>query len=135
MKQNKYPHIAKVKPRILIVDDDEPLRLLLRDVLRQEGIEETIVAADGQEAIELLDPVRGHKFHLAFIDAMMPGVDGFGVLKYINENRPEIKVVMITAYKDLKLGVEAKRLGARSFVAKPIMRNDLLQTIEDELAT
>jgi len=134
MKPHQYPLIEKIKPNILIVDDDEPLRTLLRDVFVQEGMHTIALASDGLEAIELLNPVQDRAFHVAFVDVVMPGLDGFGVLRYIKEHRPEIKVIMITAYKDLKLGVEAKRLGASSFVAKPLMRRDLLQTLEDALA-
>lgn len=128
---NPYPNISRRKPKILIVDDDEALRLMLQDLLTREGIESVTLAADGLEAVAILDPAKKKEIDLAFVDVAMPGLDGFGVLKYVNEHRPDVRVIMITAYRDLRLAVEAKKLGAVNFVAKPIMRNDLLQTIED----
>jgi DNA-binding NtrC family response regulator len=114
------------------VDDDDNLRLLLSATLKTEGYADVTEAADGGEAIELL---RNQNFHLVLLDIIMPNVSGFGVLKFIHENTPSTKVIMLTAYADMKLAVEAKQLGAADFIAKPFMRGDLMKTIKHVLTT
>jgi DNA-binding NtrC family response regulator len=121
---------ATKKTRLLIVDDDSAFQFVLRDTLLQEGYS-VAVASDGHEA---LTAVKKEPFDLILLDIFMPGIDGFGVLKWVKQNIPKLKVIMITGYADLKLAVESKRLGAENFVAKPYMRKDLLDTIQAALA-
>ncbi len=112
--------------RILVVDDDETLRSVLSNELKNEGyIVET--AADGDEAIKI---VKQRKFDLALLDIKMPGVDGFQVLQYLKKEHPVIKVIMLTGFADLKNAIEAKKLGADDFVSKPYDIVDLVTTIE-----
>jgi len=112
--------------RILVVDDDEALRSVLSNELKNEGyIVET--AADGDEAIEI---VKQRKFDLALLDIKMPHVDGFQVLQYLKKEHPVIKVIMLTGFADLKNAIEAKKLGADDFVSKPYDIVDLVTTIE-----
>ncbi|GEM_PF-1277381 len=118
------------KSPILIVDDDDALRLTLADLLTREGYTVS-EAADGQEAMEL---VEKQYFDLILLDVVMPSVSGFEVLKFVKEKTPWTKVIMLTAYSDLKLAVESKRLGAADFIAKPFMQPDLLNTIEQVLS-
>jgi two-component system, chemotaxis family, chemotaxis protein CheY len=113
--------------RLLMVDDDDTFRAILRDTLEDEGYNNITPASDGDEAIELL---RKSPFDLILLDIYMPTVSGFEVLKFVRENMPETRVIMITAYKDLKIAVEAKKLGAADFVAKPFIRSDLMETIK-----
>ena len=83
------------------------------------------------EAIAIL----GQKsFHLVLLDIKMPRVDGFEVLKFIKEKRPEAKVIMLTGFADLKNAIESKKLGAEDFVSKPYDLVDLLTTIERVLS-
>lgn len=114
------------KNRILVVDDDEPLRTVLSTELSSEGYEVT-TAADGSEAIDL---VRDNNFDLVLLDIKMPNVDGFEVLKFIKGGKPNTKVIMLTGFADLKNAIESKRLGAEDFVSKPYDLVDLLTTIE-----
>jgi len=115
---------------ILVVDDDDALRQLMEDILSREGYQVT-TAADGDLAIKLL---KNKKFDLVLLDIIMPNVSGFGVLKYISENNITAKVIMISAYQELKLAVEGKDLGAADFLCKPFMRPDLLNTIRGVLS-
>jgi len=114
---------------ILVVDDDDAIRFLLKDMLTDEGYRIT-TAADGGEAINLL---QKEKYDIILLDIIMPSVSGFGVLKFIKDNSIPIKVIMITAYSELKLAAESKQLGADDFIAKPFMRQDLLNTIKQVL--
>ncbi len=118
------------KNRILVVDDEEALRTVLSTELSSEGYEVS-TAADGSEAIDL---VKGNNFDLVLLDIKMPNVDGFEVLKYVKENKPDIKVIMLTGFADLKNAIESKRLGAEDFVSKPYDLVDLLTTIERVLS-
>ncbi len=64
----------------------------------------------------------------------MPRVDGFEVLKFIKEKKPDTKVIMLTGFADLKNAIESKKLGAEDFVSKPYDLVDLLTTIERVLS-
>jgi len=119
------------KARILLVDDDDNLRMLVRETLKDEGYTDLAEAIDGAEAITSL---QNQHFDLILLDIIMPNVSGFGVLKYVHENMPDVRVIMLTAYADMKLAVEAKKLGAADFIAKPFMRDDLLNTIKEILS-
>jgi DNA-binding NtrC family response regulator len=118
--------------RILLVDDEDSFRLLLRDTLEDEGYLNISMAADGGEAIDLL---KKNEFDLVVLDIVMPVVSGFGVLHFLHDHSPTTKVVMLTAYADMRLAVEAKGLGASDFIAKPIMRKDFFRTIEHVLSS
>jgi DNA-binding response OmpR family regulator len=119
-KETKQSHI-------LLVDDDDGIRKVLGILLTDEGYQVS-TACDGQEAIDLLSK---NKYDLILLDIIMPNVSGFGVLKYVKENNPSTKVIMLTAYSELRLAMESKQMGAEDFVAKPFMRQDLLNTIKN----
>jgi len=119
------------KSHILLVDDDDGIRKVLSLLLTDEGYEVS-TACDGQEAIDLLGK---NTYNLVLLDIIMPNVSGFGVLKYIKENIPSTKVIMLTAYSELKLAMETKQMGAADFIAKPFMRQDLLNTIKNVLSS
>jgi CheY-like chemotaxis protein len=116
---------------ILAVDDDEALRVLLTTILEKEGYKVT-TAADGYEAMEIF---QQYPFDLILLDIMMPTISGLEVLKFIKERSPKTKVVMLTAYSQLKVAVQTKELGADDFIGKPFMRPDLLNTIKGLLLT
>lgn len=118
------------KSRILVVDDAEALRTVLSTELTSEGYEVS-TAADGGEAIEL---VKDNNYDLVLLDIKMPNVDGFEVLKFVKGNKPDVKVIMLTGFADLKNAIESKRLGAEDFVSKPYDLVDLLTTIERVLS-
>jgi len=115
---------------ILLVDDEDSFRTLLRDVLIDAGYKNVAMASDGSIAIEML---KKERFDLILLDIIMPTVSGFGVLRFVHDVIPSTRVIVLTAYADLKLGVEAKLLGASDFIAKPIMQKDFFTTIEKVL--
>ena len=115
---------------ILVVDDEEALRTVLSSELSSEGyLVDT--ASDGDEAITIL---QGKSFDLVLLDIKMPRVDGFEVLKFIKKTNPVMKVIMLTAFADLKNAIESKKLGAEDFISKPYDLVDLLTTIERVLS-
>jgi len=82
--------------RALVVDDDASIRILVTRILTRNGfVVES--ARDGAEAIE---KVLEHDYDVITLDLMMPRIDGFAVMKYISEHRPELlrKVIVVTAY-------------------------------------
>jgi len=118
------------KNRILVVDDEDALRTVLSAELEGEGYKVSS-AADGSEAITVL---KSQPFDLILLDIKMPNVDGFEVLKYVKENHPATKVIMLTGFADLKNAIESKKLGAEDFVSKPYDLVDLLTTVERVLS-
>ena len=113
------------QPHILIVDDEDDLRLLLHESLEGHGYHISS-ASDGEEAIELL---KRERFDLTLLDIQMPKVNGLQVLKYIREHSPHTRAVMLTGYADLSHAMEAKEHGAVEFIGKPYKLNDILSTI------
>jgi DNA-binding response OmpR family regulator len=100
---------------ILIVDDEKNIRLALSMSLETLNIPlET--AATGEEALEKL--AQGG-YGLMLLDLRLPGLDGMEVLRQVSQQRPEIKVIIITAYGSIDLAVEAMKLGAVDFLQKP----------------
>ena len=114
------------KNKILVVDDEDALRTVLSGELISEGYE-VRTASDGDEAMSGL---QKEPFDLVLLDIRMPRVSGFEVLKYVKEKHPKTKVVMLTAFADLKNAIESKKLGAEDFISKPYDLVDLLTTIE-----
>jgi DNA-binding NtrC family response regulator len=114
------------KSSILVVDDEDALRTVLTNELTNEGYE-VRNAADGDEALTELQKVE---YDLVLLDIKMPRVNGFEVLKFIKDQQPKTKVVMLTGFADLKNAIESKKLGADDFVSKPYDLVDLLTTIE-----
>lgn len=119
------------KNRILVVDDEDALRTVLSSELEGEGYQ-VASAADGEEAIKILG---GQAFDLILLDIKMPKVDGFEVLKFVKQNQPKTKVIMLTGFADLKNAIESKKLGAEDFVSKPYDLVDLLTTVERVLGS
>lgn len=118
------------KRRILVCDDEDALRTILSSELAGAGYE-VATAADGEEGIA---EVSSQKFDLVLLDIKMPRKDGFEVLKFIKKERPDVKVIMLTGFADLKNAIESKKYGAEDFVSKPYDLVDLLTTIERVLS-
>lgn len=118
--------INKIKRRILIVDDEEDLRMLLGDVLTSAGYDIT-TASDGEEAIATLST---QMFDVVLLDIQMPRMNGIQVLKHINDHHPSTKSIIITGYADLHHATEARKLGAHDFIAKPYTLEDIMSSIE-----
>ncbi len=102
--------------RILIVDDEPNVRLMLRTALESSGYRVS-EAADGQGALEQLE--RG-PFHLMILDLRMPRLDGMATLARLRERGDATPVVMLTAHGSIPDAVAAMKLGAIDFLTKPI---------------
>src|SRR5678815_5535781 len=110
--------------RVLIVDDEENIRRVIRLTLQASGYE-IGEAGDGESGLAMFGD--GSKWDAVLVDQRMPGMDGLETLKRINERDPTARVIMATAYASIELAVDAMKLGATDFVRKPmtpeILRN------------
>jgi two-component system, response regulator, stage 0 sporulation protein F len=101
--------------RILVVDDEAPVREVLTEYFATEGY--AVEAATS--GLEALSAVRGGRADLVLLDVRMPGLDGVQVLRRIRELTDSVAVIMVTANEDVTLARETLTLGAFDYVAKP----------------
>lgn len=121
----------KKDKKILIVDDQYGIRVLLDEVFRKVGYI-TFQASNGIEALEL---VEQHEPDLVILDMKIPGMDGLEILKRIKARNENTQVIMITAYGELDLIQEAMDLGALTHITKPFDIEDLRKMVDSCLAS
>jgi len=107
----------EAKIRVLVVDDEEVVRLGYRRVLAADGFC-VIAAGNGHEALDLMGADR---FDVVLLDLRMPGMDGMDVLRAIKEQWPRSEVVVVTGYPSIDTAKEAVKLGAYDYLAKPVV--------------
>jgi DNA-binding NtrC family response regulator len=117
----KEPFMESMK--ILVVDDEVLIRDMIKKGLSQIGGFSVEVAKNGLEAIEKMEK---EVFDLILTDLKMPEMDGLELLKNIKGTRPEMMVILMTAYGSIETAVEAMRIGANDYITKPINFDDLL---------
>src|SRR4030043_34769 len=108
--------------KILVVDDEAPVREILKKGLSQMGGFSVEVARNGLEAIE---KIENDVFDLVLTDMKMPEMDGLELLKTIKGTWPDTMVILITAYGSIETAVEAMKMGANDYITKPIDLNEL----------
>jgi len=118
-----------LKKKLLIVDDQNGIRILLMEVFSSEGYE-TYQASNGKLALEI---VRNVSPDLVLLDMKIPGMDGLDILKHIKSINPSIKVIMMTAYGELDMIKEATDLGAIMHFTKPFDIDELRQAVNQHL--
>lgn len=120
--------------RLLVVDDEEDVELLVRQKFRRRirrGELDFIFAHNGKEALERLK--ENPDIHLVLSDINMPVMDGLTLLSQLEDVKPDVRAIIISAYGDMKNIRTAMNRGAFDFVTKPIDFNDLEITIEKTL--
>ncbi len=115
---------------ILVVDDEENSRTGLSKILARSGYE-VLTAGDGKEA---LGKVKAAPCNLIITDMKMPRMDGIELLREVKKLRPQIGVIMVTAYGEVDSYLEAMNLGAFEYLNKPIKVDDLKKVISKVLA-
>jgi len=118
--------VEKKDFKILVADDDEIARDVIRSLLSKEEYP-VVTAKDGLEAIRVL---RLEGINLVITDLRMPGADGIEVLKYAVRKNPDIAVVIITAYGTLDTAIEAIKEGAYDYMTKPYKVQEILALAE-----
>ena len=111
-----------MKKRVLIVDDEENIRRMMRLTLEVAGYE-VGEAANGQQGLDLY--ADGSSWDLVLLDQRMPGMDGLEVLALLNKRNSAARVIMVTAYASVELAVDAMKIGATDFVRKPMTPESL----------
>ena len=115
------------QPRILIVDDNEVVRLSLLRCL-QDGSRTVQLAACGPDAIRAMEEAP---FDVVLLDLRMPGMDGLTVLRTLKQRWPECEVIVVTGYPTVETAVEAVRLGAFNYLAKPVGPDEVITAAND----
>jgi len=113
------------KRAVLIVDDEKNIRLTLsRTIEAPDMAVET--AVNGEEALAKL---QEEDFGLVLLDLKLPGMAGMDVLRWISENRPDIRVIIITAHGTIDSAVEAMKRGAVAYLQKPYEPNEIREIV------
>jgi DNA-binding response OmpR family regulator len=119
---------TQAKARILVVDDERALRHLLEVYLAKEGFE-VLEAADGEQALTLLGDCR---VDLAVVDVMLPGMDGFEVVRRIRA-RSSIPIILLTARGEETNRVAGLEIGADDYVVKPFSAPEVVARVRAHL--
>ncbi len=118
-------------PNILIVEDEEAIRRVLKKVLTEDDNKNKIIeASDGVEAI---NKIKSENLQLVICDIKMPKKDGIDVLNFLKTFDDKIPIIMISGHGDLKTAVMAMRKGAFDFIEKPPDLNSLLSSVRESL--
>jgi len=112
---------------ILVIDDDDFIRGVLKSVLKKAGYK-VFDAADGETGLQY---VKQFDPDLVLTDYKMPGLSGMDVLQEIVRTNPGLPVIMLTAYGDVALTIKAIQAGAYDFIEKPVKNHELLEAIQN----
>ncbi|MCF7957038.1 MAG: sigma-54 dependent transcriptional regulator [Phycisphaerae bacterium] len=118
-----------ISQHILLADDENTFRETFTSVLEEEGFSVTAVS-NGTDAINAL---LSREYPLALLDIQMPGADGIKVLCKAMKMYPKMRVIMVTAFGSVEMAVEAIKLGACDYVMKPVVFDDILSKIRQQL--
>jgi CheY-like chemotaxis protein len=125
---NRFREVGKGKVRVLVVDDDEMIRTVFRDILGYHGYQ-AILAEDGNKALEILSDPR-NDIALVVLDLIMPGLSGMEVYTSIRKVRPDIEIVISSGYpiddetRDFLTGDHV------AFVSKPFSVDEFMDKIQ-----
>lgn len=115
--------------KILVVDDEPGIRLIMEDTLSLDGHEVTAVE-NGEAALAL---IANQSFDLALLDLVLPGISGIEVLATLRQQSPDTVVILLTAHASLDTAVEALREGAHDYLFKPCKTVELRQSVRQGL--
>jgi len=115
--------------RVLVIDDEEIIHASVNRILSRAGFTSVAVLS----AREALQRLQHEKFDLVITDLMMPGMNGIELLEALQEKGIEVPILMITGYPTIRTAMEAMRLGAMDYLAKPFTRKELLSPVKRAL--
>jgi DNA-binding NarL/FixJ family response regulator len=115
-------------PRVLIVDDDPTIRQMLHELLDDCGLEVVGQAGDGLEGLDL---VSGLLPDIVVMDARMPGLSGIDATRRLSATMPSVRVVLLTAFDDPTLRLQAAQAGAFATVVKGNHPSRLMRAVRD----
>jgi len=117
--------MSTARGRILIVDDEEEITQALGRVVGRQGLT-PLLARSGAEALQL---VRAGDPDVLLVDFRMPGMDGMELMRKVRELDPELPVILISGYAEVRGAVEAIRAGAHDYLAKPFDHHEVLRVV------
>jgi DNA-binding NtrC family response regulator len=117
--------------KILVVDDELSVCKSIKRILEKKGYDVDMI----QRGKDALDMIERDPYEVMIVDLKMPGMDGIEVLKNVRERHPEIMVLIITGFASVESAVEAMKLGAFDYVAKPFSPDELSIIVEKALKT
>ncbi len=129
-KSGEIKKMAGRNPKVLIVDDEESICVMLSAIVEREGFK-VLAARDGDTALKT---IRSEAPDLLLVDIKMPGMDGMEVMRQAKELDRNLPVVLITAHADVRGAVKAIKGGAHDYLAKPFDNNEVIRVIHRALA-
>jgi two-component system nitrogen regulation response regulator NtrX len=123
--------LNKKMSKILIIEDEAPIRRVLNKILSEEN--DTYLVQEAEDGLQGIELVKNEDFDLILCDIKMPKMDGVEVLEAIKKIKPEIPMVMISGHGDLETAIQTMRLGAFDYISKPPDLNRLLNTVRNAL--
>lgn len=112
--------------KLLLVEDDEALRFIVKDNLEQNGYQAD-VAENGEKALELFNKNR---YHLIILDVMLPKIDGFKVAEIIRQTNEDVPIIFLTARSMTEDKITGLTLGGDDYIPKPFSMEELLLKIK-----
>ena len=122
----------KLNGRVLVVDDERNITLVIEAMLSKAGYE---VVAFNESSLVLKELAADDEFDVVITDLYMPGPSGMEVLEHCRVHRPQLPVVIITAFGTVEAAVSALKRGAFDFITKPFEQSDLLATVKKAVLT
>ncbi len=110
---------------ILLVDDDESIRLVVSHQLREAGYSVTAL----KDGTDVFNRLKEKRYHIALLDNKLPDTSGTELLSVIKKHSPDTIIILITAYATVELAVELMKKGAFDFLTKPVKEQDLLRAV------
>jgi DNA-binding response OmpR family regulator len=122
--------MAQEPARVLVVDDEEPIRLTMSDLLRRRGYE-VITAEHGEAALAL---IHQRPFDLLLLDLKMPGLSGIDVAQRARQIQPDVAIIMLTGHGSLDSALDSMHLGVFDYMLKSTSPRDVLARVTAALA-
>ncbi len=113
---------------MLVVDDEEPMRHMLGLLLRREGYE-VETAVSGEAAVEHLRSEGADEVDVVLTDVRMPGMGGLGLVDWTRVERPDLTVIVMSAFGNVELAVDAMHRGAYDYISKPFKPDEVVMTL------
>ncbi|WP_264565217.1 sigma-54-dependent transcriptional regulator [Flavobacterium sp. N3904] len=117
--------------KILIIEDEEPIRRVLARILTEEN--ESYQVEVAEDGVIGLEKIKGNDYDLVLCDIKMPRMDGVELLEAVKKIDSEIPIVMISGHGDMETAINTMRLGAFDYISKPPDLNRLLNTVRNAL--
>jgi len=133
MSAREHPAERPPRHRVLIVDDEESMRLFLARILSTVLKCEVALAGTCEQALRL---AGNYAYDAILLDLLMPGIGGFEVLREIRSSTPNVAtpVIIVSVLSDAATRERCSALGANAYVVKPVERNSLVATVRGQIA-